>query len=218
MTVRKGEPGALPTHRLQEYFAKDFAGSGGPFFAQGAGAHYISLGSTATWKGFFCALIDPREPSTQGQREIPAPESPDWMQQAKDLVERLRLEKRVQTTEGALKVLSARLDRLERICEELLKAPACIPISTLAPEPFEIIKDFYVVVQRDEDCFVATLFEANISTSGDSQQEAVANVIDLTLMMFRSLESEDDSKLGPAMNRQKLAIQSLIRRRSSSHV
>jgi hypothetical protein len=32
------------------------------------------------------------------------------------------------------------------------------------------------------------------------------------VMIFRSLENEDDSKLGPAIVRQKHALQSLIRR------
>ena len=134
------------------------------------------------------------------------------MQLARDLVGRLRLEQRVQGTEEELQALKMRLTQLEKRCEDSLKAPVCVPISTLAPEPFDVIKNFYVVVQSEEDCYVATLFDANISSSGDSQEEAVANVIDLTVMIFRSLENEDDSKLGPAMVRQKHALQSLIRR------
>jgi len=107
---------------------------------------------------------------------------------------------------------AGRLTRLEKLCENSSSASVCVPISTLAPEPFDVIKNFYVVVQSEEDCYVATLFDANISSSGDSQEEAVANVIDLTVMIFRSLENEDDSKLGPAIVRQKHALQSLIRR------
>ena len=138
--------------------------------------------------------------------------SSDWMFHAQALADRLRLEKRLESAEEALNAFAGRLTRLEKLCENSSSASVCVPISTLAPEPFDVIKNFYVVVQSEEDCYVATLFDANISSSGDSQEEAVANVIDLTVMIFRSLENEDDSKLGPAMVRQKHALQSLIRR------
>lgn len=86
-----------------------------------------------------------------------------------------------------------------------------IPISTFAPEPFEVVKGFSVVVRPDEDGFVATLFDANISSSGETPEEAVANVKDLILMIFRDFETKDDRDLGPAMIQQKYALRGLIR-------
>ena len=68
-------------------------------------------------------------------------------------------------------------------------------------------------MRSEEDCYVATLFDANISSSGDTREEAVTNLKDLMLMIFQSLEHESESDLGPAMVRQKKVLQSLIRRK-----
>jgi predicted RNase H-like HicB family nuclease len=124
------------------------------------------------------------------------------------------LENRVELVEKELKGLSARMTRIEALCQEARRMSVSVPISTFAPEPFEIIRDFSVVVQPEEDGFVATLFDANISSSGETQEEAVANVKDLILMIFKGFEHEDDRVLGPAMIRQKHALLSLIRRKS----
>jgi predicted RNase H-like HicB family nuclease len=120
-------------------------------------------------------------------------------------------EHRVAIVEKELRDVSARLTRVEGLCEKALQKPVCVPISTFAPEPFEVIREFGVVVQPEEDRFVATLFDANISSSGETQEEAVTNVKDLILMIFRGFENEDDRELGPAMIRQKHALRSLIR-------
>ena len=120
---------------------------------------------------------------------------------------------RVAIVEKELRDVSARLTRVEGLCEKALEKPVSVPIATFAPEPFEVISEFCVVVQPDEGSFVATLFDANVSSSGETQEEAVANVKDLILMIFQGFEHEDDSELGPAMIRQKHALRSLIRRK-----
>lgn len=50
-----------------------------------------------------------------------------------------------------------------------------IPITTLAPEPYETRRDIRVVVEPATDGFIGTFFDANISTSGDMRGEAVSN-------------------------------------------
>src|ERR1700757_5007489 len=49
-----------------------------------------------------------------------------------------------------------------------------VPVTTLDPEPFELAREIQVVVQPDDDSFVATFFDANINASGETQQDAVA--------------------------------------------
>jgi len=141
----------------------------------------------------------------------PGGASSDWTSLAQTLMERLSLVNRIEFVEKELKNVSSRLTRIEGLCEKAFQGVVCVPISTFAPEPFEIIRDFSVVVQPEEDCFVATLFDANISSSGETREEAVSNVKDLILMIFRGFE--DDDELGPAMIRQKHALLSLIRRK-----
>ena len=101
---------------------------------------------------------------------------------------------------------------MELRCEKILQGPILVPISTLAPAPLEVIRDFQVLLRPIDEGFVATLFDANISSSGETQSEAVDNIKDLIVMVFESLEHEDDNRLGPAMIRQKHALNSLMRR------
>jgi predicted RNase H-like HicB family nuclease len=139
--------------------------------------------------------------------------APDWATRVQLLVERLSFKNRLRVLENAITDVSDRLTRIQRQCERTLLTPLCVPISTFAPEPFEVIRNFSVVVRPEEESFVATLFDANISSSGETQEEAVENVKDLILMIFQGFEHEDDRELGPAMIRQKHALMSLIRRK-----
>ena len=87
-----------------------------------------------------------------------------------------------------------------------------VSIETFAPEPFEVVKPFCVVVEQvDDEDFIATLYDANVSASGDTREEAVFNFKDTVLATFEMLESE--KKLGAAMRRQKAVLSALIRRR-----
>ena len=137
----------------------------------------------------------------------------DWTKLAQRLVERLSLENRIEIAEKNLKNLSSKLSRIEALCEKALEKSILVAISTFAPEPFELVRDFSIVLQPEEGGYVASLFDANISSSGDTQEEAIANVKDLILMIFKGFEDEDEGDLGPTMIRQKHALLSLIRRK-----
>ena len=91
--------------------------------------------------------------------------------------------------------------------------PLIVPISTFAPEPFEIIKPFSVVVQPVEGSFVATLFDANIGASGETPEDAVQNLKDIVLNALVVLE-EREHQLGREPKRQLAVLRSLISRRA----
>ena len=86
-----------------------------------------------------------------------------------------------------------------------------VPITTLDPEPFELTRDVMVVVQPDDDSFVATFFDANINASGNTQVDAVANLKDLMIAIFETLENEKKLGKGPAA--QLAILRGLIRRK-----
>ena len=88
-----------------------------------------------------------------------------------------------------------------------------VAISTFAPEPFEVVEPFDIVIQSDDDGYVASFLEANISSAGDTQHEALENLKDLILMIFQDFEGEEDDSLGPAMLRQRMILLGLIRRK-----
>ncbi|MGD0092240.1 MAG: hypothetical protein ABSE73_20180 [Planctomycetota bacterium] len=98
-----------------------------------------------------------------------------------------------------------------------LVQPRCasiiVPVDTLEPEPIEIVKPFHVVVQPYEDEFVATFFDANISATGCTEQEAVANVKDMIVMEFNFLEPKADKDLGAALRRERSVLCAMLKRR-----
>lgn len=91
-------------------------------------------------------------------------------------------------------------------------ATAVIPIATLVPEPYELTKDIPAVLQPADDGFIATFFDANISTSGDTEEEAVSNLRSLIVDIFEYLESEPMKALGPEPRRQLAVLRAFIRR------
>ena len=97
---------------------------------------------------------------------------------------------------------------------ELSLARAVIPISTLAPEPYQLLRDIPAVVEGAGDGFIATFFDANISTSGDTEEEAVSNLRSLILDTFEYLDSETSDALGPEPTRQLAVLRVFLRRTS----
>jgi hypothetical protein len=92
--------------------------------------------------------------------------------------------------------------------------PIIVPLTTLAPEPYELIKPIHIVVQPVEDEFVATFFDANINSSGTTQQEAVANLRELLLDIFDTLSEEAPDQLGKEPARQLAVLREFICKKS----
>jgi predicted RNase H-like HicB family nuclease len=136
----------------------------------------------------------------------------DWTLVAQELMARLELSRRMDGLERQIKQINGDLNGLREHCEKMSRGSLVVPVATFAPGPFEVIKELNFVVQPDEECFVATLFDANLSSSGDTQEEAVANLKDLIVLVFGDFEGDCDENLGPMMRRQKHALFSLIRR------
>jgi len=111
----------------------------------------------------------------------------------------------VELQESAL----SRLVELNRISQ----TPAIwVPISTLAPAPLTLTRDIPCLIQPVDNAFVATFFDANISSSGETQQEAFENLKDLIVDIYDDLSSESGENLGPEPRRQLSVLASLIRR------
>jgi putative addiction module CopG family antidote len=91
---------------------------------------------------------------------------------------------------------------------------AVIPITTLAPEPYEILRDIPAVVEPAGNGFIATFFDGNISTSGDTEVEAVSNLRSLILDIFEYLDCEPSDSLGPELTRQLAVLRVFLKRTS----
>ena len=90
--------------------------------------------------------------------------------------------------------------------------PVVVPITTFAPEPFEVLRPLSAVIQPLGDEHLATFFDANVNASGETQEEAFANLKDVLIGTFQMLERMTDSQLGPGPKRQRAVLMECIRR------
>jgi hypothetical protein len=210
-------PAAGPTNRVAPWLTPEEARAEANTVDYGAFVHHSHSLSCRVWG------TTEREKTREVQelldhptarKEVPSSGVPtDWAELAHALMSRVQMERRVDGLEKQVRAIHGDLKFLREHCEKLSKSHVVVPVATLAPEPFDIIHEFSFVVQPDDECFVATLFDANLSSSGDTQEEAVANLKDLIIMAFNGFEDEPDDNLGPMMRRQKHALFSLIRKR-----
>jgi len=112
---------------------------------------------------------------------------------------------RIEALEAEVKLIKERFAALEQL------APILVPIQSFAPEPYDVVKPLSVVVRIEEDQYIATFFDANISASGDTHVEAVLNLKDLVVTMFEMLNEMSDKQLGPEPLRQKQLLREFIR-------
>lgn len=87
-----------------------------------------------------------------------------------------------------------------------------VPIATLAPEPFEITGQIPVTVEGDGEEFIATFSEANVSASGETEADAIANFKEALVSSFELLEQKSPQELGPLPTRQWGILKSVVRR------
>jgi dCTP deaminase len=93
------------------------------------------------------------------------------------------------------------------------QVPLIVPINTLASERHMMAKGIPAVVQPAGAGFTATYFDANVATSGDTQEEAVSNLKSLLIELFEDLETERPEDLGPEPARQLAVLREVIQRR-----
>ncbi len=115
----------------------------------------------------------------------------------------------------------ARIEKLEERCKELEVLvsrvkdcqPIVVPIATLDPEPYDLIGSIPVVIRQIDGEHVATFFDANINTSGDTEQEAFESLKSFMIDVFEELEKSEGT-LGPELRKQLAVLRKVIRRRA----
>lgn len=88
-----------------------------------------------------------------------------------------------------------------------------VSITTLEPEPFVLLHEIPVAVFSDEDGYLATFTDADISMTGDTREEAMENLRLLIVDMFDDLDAQE-AQLGPFPQRQLSVLRKFIHRRS----
>jgi len=96
--------------------------------------------------------------------------------------------------------------------QEIETISSCvIPIQTLAPEPYKLIKPFLVILEKSHDQYISSFLDANISASGDTREESILNFKDILLGTFDLLSSLDEDELGPMPLKQYAILKEYIK-------
>jgi len=91
--------------------------------------------------------------------------------------------------------------------------PVEMSILHFEPEPFEVTGGIRALVRQDKDSFVATFVDANIGASGETQNDAVANLKDMMVALFGRL-SKEEGRLGKEPARQLAVLRAVLRRKN----
>ena len=108
-------------------------------------------------------------------------------------------------------VLDARIKNIEtKISQNTNQCSVLVPIQALTSESVQLLKPFNVVVQGEADEYIATFFDANVNASGETPEEAVANLKDVLIGTFENLSNIAD-KLGLESSRRLAVLKQFIR-------
>jgi len=136
----------------------------------------------------------------------------DWEMLAQQAIEKLtqhELSKSIQDLrlDGIDRELRQTMSRLRRM---ELGRPLLVPIESFAPEPYELTKPFHAVLESSDAEFIATFFDANVSATGETEMDALANLKDMILAVFEALQLEKD--LGPGPSKQLTVLKQFIKK------
>jgi hypothetical protein len=135
------------------------------------------------------------------------------------------------SVEGQLRAGFDYAKRLDQLCEQVarleskveqvikrlgglsaLRRSFLVPIESLEPEPYEIVRPLTAVVMESEGEFEAAIFDLSIFASGDTEEEAIGNLKETLLDTFDQLNELPDTRLGKGPLRQKGLLNKCIRK------
>lgn len=146
--------------------------------------------------------------SASETKPVPWPLKSGWENSLANLL----LERRIEVIERMVSDQKTSIDQKSNFDDKTKRSPFVAPIVTLAPEPYELSRPLNIVLTQVDDGFIASFPEANLGSSGDTMYEAIDNLKDLILTVYREFETEEDDSLGPAILKQKKILFDLIKR------
>jgi predicted RNase H-like HicB family nuclease len=102
--------------------------------------------------------------------------------------------------------LASQRERIEAL--EARDSSNLVQIHTFAPEPYTVKKPIPIVVRPHDGEFLASFLDANVSSSGETEQEAFEGVKTLILDMLDQLQRQP--KLGPKLAHRLAVLQEFI--------
>jgi len=115
--------------------------------------------------------------------------------------------------ENNIRDLTREMDELKDEIRQLCKIRTfVVPLSTLSPAPYQITQQIPVTIEGDGEEFTATFTEANVSATGETEADAIANFKDSLLSCYQLLEKKTPDQLGPLPTRQWTVIKGVVKR------
>ena len=109
--------------------------------------------------------------------------------------------------------IAAQISVMMTEIEELRKTKTfVVPLTTLAREPLQMKSSIPATVEGDGEEFTATFYEANVSASGETQADAIANLKESLVSRYEFLESLPENELGPLPARQWEVLRNVLAR------
>lgn len=109
--------------------------------------------------------------------------------------------------------IASKMDAVMAEMTELRKAKTfVVPITTLAHEPLQMKLNIPATIEGDGEEFTATFYEANVSASGETQADAIANLKESLVAKYEFLESLPENELGPLPARQWDVLRNVLAR------
>lgn len=139
--------------------------------------------------------------------------SPDWEAQVSGLLASLThdVAQAWHRTAPMQTILNETLLLKQRVTALEEAASVIVPITSLVPFDYELVKPVMAVVKQEHGSYVATFFDANLSASGDTDVEAIINLKDTLVSSLEILLEHSETRLGPAMLRQKATLLEFVR-------
>jgi predicted RNase H-like HicB family nuclease len=110
----------------------------------------------------------------------------------------------------------ALLNDMEEIKSSIFQLQAkktfVVPITTLAPEPIQMRLNIPATIEGDGEDFTASFTEANVSASGETEADAIANLKGAIASTFEFLESLPENERGPLPARQWEILRNVLTR------
>jgi hypothetical protein len=115
-----------------------------------------------------------------------------------------------------VETLRSLLSDISAAIASIQKSGKTVFIATLAPEPYVLKKLLPVYLESDGDSVMATFFDANISISSETEDEAFDDLKSIILDTFDCLDAEPPAQLGPEPLRQLAVLRDFIGRANAA--
>lgn len=87
-------------------------------------------------------------------------------------------------------------------------------VNSLGDAELEVRRPIPITIRRDDESYIASFIEANLSSGGDTLPDAVESVQSLIASFFADVEKIPDEKLGPKIRHQRQVLMDYVCRHS----